>query len=126
MADWFAFANNDFTAAKICASNYPPLVEIACYHCQQCAEKMLKGFLSLRGITPPKTHDLRELCRLSESNDSDFSKISQECILLSPYGVNVRYPNTIEVEESDMKKALAYAEKVLAFVEGKVKNISQR
>ncbi len=123
MADWFAFAEDDLTAAKICAKNYPPLVEIACYHCQQCAEKTLKGFLTLNGITPPKTHDLRELCRLSESKDSDFSKISNECILLSPYGVNVRYPNTIEVEESDMRKAITDAEKILAFVENKIRDM---
>ena len=123
MADWFEFAADDLTAARICADNFPPLVEIACYHCQQCAEKMLKGFLSLNGVTPPKTHDLRELCRLSEIKNPDFSRISQECILLSPYGVNVRYPNSIEVEESDMKKAITDAEKILVFVEKTVREM---
>lgn len=40
------------------------MAEISCYHCQQSAEKYLKGYLVLYGKNPPRTHDLDELCKL--------------------------------------------------------------
>lgn len=44
----------------------------------------------------------------------------KECIFLLPYSVNVRYPNKIEVDEGDMKKAITDAEKILEFVQSKI------
>ena len=32
-----------------------------CFHCQQCVEKYLKGFLTFLGISAPKTHNLNAL-----------------------------------------------------------------
>ena len=34
-----------------------PLPAMACYHCQQCAEKYLKGFLVSRSIEFRPVHD---------------------------------------------------------------------
>jgi len=43
---WFEYAENDFEAAKILSLQVKPKLEIVCYHCQQCAEKMLKGYIA--------------------------------------------------------------------------------
>lgn len=40
---WFAKAEADLQAAQMVLAATPPLIEIACYHAQQCAEKYLKG-----------------------------------------------------------------------------------
>ena len=39
----------------------PPLPREALYHCQQAAEKALKGFLAFHDHPFRRTHDLREL-----------------------------------------------------------------
>ncbi|NJD01515.1 MAG: HEPN domain-containing protein [Ruminiclostridium sp.] len=56
---WHDFANDDLVTAKYLLNLYPLKLEIICYHCQQSAEKILKGFLIDKDIEPPRTHDLR-------------------------------------------------------------------
>jgi HEPN domain-containing protein len=38
---WFEYSDNDFEAAEILSHQIKPKYEIICYHCHQCAEKML-------------------------------------------------------------------------------------
>ena len=42
---WFEYAENDLEAVSILSEQLRPKYEIVCYHCQQCAEKMLKAIL---------------------------------------------------------------------------------
>ena len=58
---WFTFAQKDLAVAKHLRDTfYPEPMEIICYHCQQAAEKAIKGaYLACRlpgGI--PRKHDL--------------------------------------------------------------------
>ncbi|HMB45731.1 MAG TPA: HEPN domain-containing protein [Candidatus Methanoperedens sp.] len=53
---WFEYAENDFEAAKILSLQVKPKLEIVCYHCQQCAEKMLKGYIASKNGKLQKTH----------------------------------------------------------------------
>jgi len=63
--EWYRFAMMDFSAATHLNNTMcPKPLEIICYHCQQSAEKFLKGFLISNSIEPPKTHDLQELCEM--------------------------------------------------------------
>jgi len=55
---WFEYAQNDFEAATILSDQLKPKFEIVCYHCQQCAEKMLKGYIAFKGGRLQKVHDL--------------------------------------------------------------------
>jgi HEPN domain-containing protein len=43
---WFAKAFHDIRAAEALATASPPLSDEAVFHCQQAAEKALKGFLT--------------------------------------------------------------------------------
>ena len=45
--EWFTYAERDFlTAEHLAKTLYPIPIEIVCYHCQQSAEKFLKGFIA--------------------------------------------------------------------------------
>ena len=62
--EWFRFSQNDLISAyHLFEDLYPKQLEIACYHSQQCAEKVLKGYLISKEIEPPWTHNLIELCQ---------------------------------------------------------------
>ena len=47
--------------------------------------------------------------------DSDFGSWKNVCSRLNPYGVVVRYPNELDVEESDAKWALKTSREILEF-----------
>lgn len=56
--EWFNFANLDLKSARYLLNMKPQPIEIICYHCQQCAEKYLKGYIVMCGQSVLKTHDL--------------------------------------------------------------------
>ena len=58
---WVAKAELDLRAAKLDLSVDPPLLADAAFHCQQAAEKSLKGILALHDRPFRKTHDIGEL-----------------------------------------------------------------
>ncbi|MCL1974991.1 MAG: HEPN domain-containing protein [Firmicutes bacterium] len=112
---WFDFADSDLEAAEHLLTLFRPRLEIICYHCQQAAEKYLKGYLLYKGVFPPKIHDLDALCKKCFEFDPTFQAILQECAALSDYGVQPRYPNEMLIEEHHMKKALIYAQQIKDF-----------
>jgi HEPN domain-containing protein len=119
--EWFRYANNDLIIAQHSFTDmYPKLLEIACYHCQQAAEKALKGFLFYKEIDPPRKHDLRLLNALCFEQDTDFGSIKTHCADLTYFGVVTRYPNELEVDEIITKTAIEKAEQVYDFCFTKV------
>jgi HEPN domain-containing protein len=63
--EWIFKAEGDFTTAERELSvTVAPNFDAVCFHAQQCAEKYLKALLIVRGVTPPKIHDLAQLHRL--------------------------------------------------------------
>jgi len=120
--DWIRFAKSDLITAKHMFDNvYPKEIEISCYHTQQCAEKSLKAYLISKNIEPPRTHDLVELNNLCMIHDSDFLTIQQYCVFLNPYGVNVRYPNELAVDDFLTKSAIENAQKIFEFCDNLIK-----
>jgi HEPN domain-containing protein len=118
--EWFAIANTDLASAVFLQAMRPTPIEVICYHCQQAAEKYLKGFLALQGEPPQKTHDLLRLNKNCQQYDPSFITIEKSCLLLTDYGVNVRYPFPMDIDESDMHTALKHAQQVKEFVLGRV------
>lgn len=49
------------------------------------------------------------------------SALFPDCALLTPYSVQTRYPNTIEILETDAKAAARSAKKIYDFVESRIK-----
>jgi len=113
--EWLDFAGKDISSAKYLLDMRPIPLEIICYHCEQAAEKVLKGYLIHHDVEPPKTHDLRLLCKMCAEFDRSFDEISQSCVNLTAYGVQTRYPFEIEILDSDMQKAITDADYVMDF-----------
>lgn len=114
--EWFNIAQNDLSSAEFLQDMQPTPIEIICYHCQQSAEKYLKGFLAYKGEEIRRTHDLILLNKICRKHDEAFKSIEEDCILLTSYGVNIRYPFPMELNHSDMKIALESTSKIKAFV----------
>lgn len=113
---WFEYAENDFEAATILSAQLKPKYEIVCYHCQQCAEKVLKGYIASNNGRLLKTHDLVVLCQTSANYDPDFENIIEQCSDLTIYTSEVRYPNFMAIESYHMKKAIENATIIREFV----------
>jgi len=116
--DWYKFAMMDINAAiHLNNTMTPKPLEIICYHCQQSAEKMLKGFLVSNSIDPPKIHDLPLLRIMCVEINNDFEELYDICKDLTPYGVQPRYPNEIEVSETDVETAIQNVQTMIEFFE---------
>lgn len=116
-------AELDFDSAKFLLNMHPKPCEIICYHCQQSAEKFLKGFIACNGGKVSKTHDLlilnKECCKYYE----EFKEIQNQCIDLTDYGVQLRYPYHLEINEQDVEEGLKNVEMIKEFVLKVIKNM---
>lgn len=91
--EWIDKAEGDFATARrelhtTKESNY----DAACFHSQQCVEKLMKGLLILRGQEFPKTHNLNELHRLLAPACTAWHADEIELQTLSRLSVLCRYP----------------------------------
>lgn len=59
--EWFEKAERDLLTAETMLSVVQPPTDVVCFHCQQAAEKHLKGLLTWHGTPPTRTHDLGDL-----------------------------------------------------------------
>ena len=123
VSEWLRYSQTDLNSANFLLQMYPMPIEVICYHCQQSAEKALKAFLLANDKKIIKTHDLRFLQNECGAIDKDFSSLSEYCSMLTVYGVESRYPWTMEIEESDMKIALKDAAAIFNFVQEKIRII---
>ena len=110
--EWFKIAEADLSSAEFLQNMQSVPTEIICYHCQQSAEKYLKGFLALNSEKIKRTHDLVILNKECRKYDEDFEAIEEDCLMLTDYGVNIRYPFPMDINESDIKVALQSAHKI--------------
>jgi HEPN domain-containing protein len=100
---WVEKAEHDLTAATHNLDFvHEGLADIVCFHCQQCVEKYLKGFLILHEIPFPRTHDLRVLLELACLHTA-LELAPEQVLPLNRYSIEGRYPgdwDPIPVEEA--------------------------
>ena len=118
--EWQRYAIQDLDSAEYLLTMKPKPMEIICYHCQQCAEKHLKSFLAYQGDSITKTHDLVALNKSCMEHDPSFSTIGVECLELTDYGVQARYPFQLDLTEADVVLAIQAARHIAEFVTGKI------
>jgi HEPN domain-containing protein len=119
--EWFDFASNDLLAARSLFEDiHPKQLAISCFHCQQAAEKALKGFLVSKEVIPPKIHDLKILCKLCIEKDPSFDEISDMSSKLTIYGVASRYPGEMDIDETITQIVLTRAQTIYDFCVGKI------
>ncbi len=118
--EWINIAEADLASAEFLRSMRPVPIGIICYHCQQSAEKYLKGYLALKGEEIPKTHDLVQLNNRCRKHEDNFKQIENDCLLLTDFAVHIRYPFPMELGETDMSTALERATAIKNFVISKL------
>ena len=119
-AEWVDRAEHDFgTAHRVLETGAQPYPEVACFHCQQTAEKYLKAYLEEHRVRFPFTHLLIDHLELCRSVDPEFEILDADLRELDGYAVRVRYPG-VEVTLEMAQDALAAATCVRAFVRGKL------
>ncbi len=117
VSQWFRFAQDDLDSTTLLYNERPRFSEIICYHCQQSAEKDLKGFLISHGLqSPPKIHDLNELLILCITYNSNFEILSEACLILNPFGVAAKYPLEEYISDTTILKSIKYAEEIKKMV----------
>jgi HEPN domain-containing protein len=114
--EWVQKAESDFLAAtKIAGLKLPhheiaSLHEVVCFHCQQSAEKYLKGLLQESGDPVPRTHNLVELLALVVPHYR-LRGLRRGLSFLTDFAVDIRYP-PVRVRKRQAVAALRWAGKV--------------
>jgi len=90
--EWLRKADVDMGLAEHLVAEGPVFPDAIAFHSQQAAEKYLKAFLAWHQVAFPKTHDLEELLDIVEPIDGGLSASLRDIIVLTPYGVELRYP----------------------------------
>ena len=110
--EWLSFAEADLGVAEHLDKTYHPKpLEIICFHCQQAAEKAVKSIIVLSGSQGgiPKKHDLFLLLNQIKNMVSIEEKYYDYADILAPYGVAMRYPNELFLEDRHAEKAIQMA-----------------
>jgi len=119
--EWVFKAEDDYRSAE--ALLYvvePPIVDTACFHCQQCAEKYIKAFLEEHKVDFPRNHNLMQLLDLCLRLDEDFESIRTYLQSLEHYAVTIRYPG-IRIPFELGEEAFKVSSLVRDFVRKKLK-----
>jgi len=90
--EWLVKAAHDRRAAKTPAEEPDVLLDSASFHCQQAAEKAIKGFLLFHGQRFGKTHNIRQLLETARAIDPAFAPWLAVADRLTELGVEFRYP----------------------------------
>jgi HEPN domain-containing protein len=114
--EWLAFSDMDIKSAEHLLTMQPVPDEVICYLSQQCAEKSLKGFIVFNNKTPPKTHNLLDLCLIGEAHNSEIKSLLPQLEYLNQFSVMPRYPRELSINDQDTQNAIRYAKIVYDFI----------
>ena len=70
---WFAKAQDDLRVAQALLDFQSEHYEAVVFHCQQAAEKAIKGYLTNHKVRFSKTHDIAKLLESVATVDKDLS-----------------------------------------------------
>lgn len=118
--NWLTKALHDLGAARrIAADAVEPdaFLDAAIYHCQQAAEKAVKGFLVFHDQEYEMTHDIRPLVQRAAGVEPGFNAWEETAENLTPYATAYRYPGPVmEPGRLEFEQALAEADGLYRFI----------
>jgi HEPN domain-containing protein len=119
---WCEKGRRDFiTAQNALHDNKEIFPDIVCFHSQQSAEKYLKAYLVFEDQDFPKTHALEDLVLLAAVKDPACKKLFTLASELSPYAVEIRYPESTSPSLHDAREAVQSANTIMTYVLGMMK-----
>lgn len=115
---WLTKAQHDLATARKLAADPDPYYDTALYHCQQAAEKAVKGYLVFQDKEFEKTHDIRETVRLAIGYEPRFAEWMKIAKALTPYAYKFRYPDAANLAPTreEYEEALVDATNLYDFV----------
>ena len=114
---WLTKAQHDLASARVLATSDPPLLDTAIYHCQQAAEKAVKGYLVFCDQEFERVHDVEVLIRSAMPYVAEFTDWIDVGIQLTPYARIYRYPGyAAEPSREQFDQAMSAAEGLYKFV----------
>ena len=90
--EWLVKADNDARSTKALAAPSPPILDTAGYHCQQAAEKALKGLMLFHHLPLLKTYDLTLLVQILSAIEPQVAFHTSAAQYLTPFATLFRYP----------------------------------
>lgn len=110
--EWYEYANKDLLAAE---KLYKEINHITCFHCQQAAEKYIKGLLVQKQTNFKKSHHLSYLLDLLDLQIPEEIMLAAE--YLNEYAVETRYPGDFsEISNDETTKAIEYAKAIKKYI----------
>ena len=98
-ACWLVIAGDDARVAHACLQMESPVIGVAAFHCQQAAEKILKGLLIIAGADFRMTHDLDRLATITLPYYPQSQDLVEVLRPLSSWGIAYRYPGPEAIPE---------------------------
>lgn len=98
-AAWFDAAQEDLRLVRAALDLEPSSYAGATFHCQQAAEKTVKGLLVAAARRVPRTHDLERLSDLCVRDWPDLRSALEPCRPLTQWSTEFRYPRPDAVAE---------------------------
>src|ERR1700732_2947430 len=92
--EWVKKAEQDYVLARHGSRSKVPVHDGVCFHCQQCAEKYLKGLMEELWLPGPKTHVLDLLMAALVPHPPTLRSLRRGLLFLSDFAVDTRYPGT--------------------------------
>ena len=118
---WLIKAKRDLLSAHELATAETSLLDTAAYHCQQAAEKAIKGFLIFHDVRFGKSHDIVLLVTQASDINPAFTNLLDTARLLTPLAVEYRYPGDyLEPELHEYQEASEAAHTLYNFVLSKL------
>jgi HEPN domain-containing protein len=114
---WLRKSYTDLRSAERLAGPPDAILATAFYHCQQAAEKAVKGYLAFCDHPLEKTHNVKALVRLATRYEPRFSAWEEAAQRLTPYAVAFRHPPAAtEPDAEQYQRAEQAAGGLFAFV----------
>jgi HEPN domain-containing protein len=116
---WLLKAHSDLHTAHQIGSLPDGHLDAGIYHCQQAAEKTLKGFLIFHSSPFEKVHDLGKIIERAIRINPAFRQHEDAADALTPYSVAYRYPDEqgfLEPSREEFDEALQHAQTIYDFV----------
>jgi HEPN domain-containing protein len=122
---WLRQAEHDLADAEFVAG--AGRHALACFLCQQSAEKLVAAYLLARGAERVWGHALADLCEDAMALDPSFDLVKSLAGLLDKHYLGARYPSALPggvpaeaFDDHDSARALEIAREVRAFVRARL------
>ena len=114
---WIEKADHDLGTAQVTYLYLPKYHDTIAFHCQQAAEKYLKGFLLFLDISFSRQHSLNYLLGLLSQKIEIPDELFDNASELEDFAVDIRYPDTsVELSDDEIQQAFKIAKLIRTFV----------